>query len=66
MIELNTELRNGEITIYDLAGKEVFTKHSINSNYILLNKNDFGSGIFLIEIRADERKPKREKIVFID
>ncbi len=61
-IDLGKNYRNAEISVYDLAGKTIFSQ-----NYTSTQKQDIHlsvpTGVYLVKIKLDNQKPITKKII---
>jgi len=62
-VEISQEIKNGEITLYDLKGEKVFSS-SINNGSNKIQPREISSGVYLYKIVSEGSMIKGGKIVF--
>jgi len=47
------ELKNAELHLYDILGKEVFSEQNINGKQITINRNNLKAGLYFYRLLED-------------
>ncbi len=58
---MKDDITNGEITIYDINGKLIMLQKISGST--TLDVSSFSSGIYMVQLRADNLTSKIEKLI---
>jgi photosystem II stability/assembly factor-like uncharacterized protein len=61
-LRINTTIKNGEVIVYDMLGKEIIKK-PINDDKVELEKGNIESGIYFVTVRNNERQFSQKVII---
>jgi hypothetical protein len=68
MVEMDANLADMpySVHVFDVMGKQLRTFRNDNDAQIVLNRNDFGAGLFFVQVRFDnDALPmKTQKVIF--
>lgn len=62
-IELNQQLSNVVVTIYDAIGKLVFSEKPLSANRILISTESFAKGVYTVTINSDKGRVAKKLII---
>jgi uncharacterized delta-60 repeat protein len=62
-LQLNSELKNAEVRIYDELGTEVFSESSVNAQQTQIDCNRFASGIYFVQVMDGEKLITKKLVI---
>jgi hypothetical protein len=65
-IQMETELINGELTVYNSFGQMVKQIKNISGQSIILNRDNLPSGLYFIRLTRDDKIISAERLMIID
>ncbi|HXB13631.1 MAG TPA: T9SS type A sorting domain-containing protein [Bacteroidia bacterium] len=60
---VNTELKNAELNVYDMFGREVYNMNNIYTQYIPINRNQLANGMYFYTITNDGARVANGKFI---
>ena len=65
-LETNVGLINASLVIYNIYGQAVFEQHKINSQIIVLSRNNLASGLYFVRLSDGTKTIAVEKLLIAD